>query len=139
VVADRVEGLTITEGVPDEFQWNWGANGTYSTKSCYLGTFRGIGVMEGALQVWKSSAPAKCQFFLWLVLRDRRCTADRLERRGLPRPLACPFCDQTQESITHLLLGCVLAGSVWAACLCWWDREDRLLTQLSVFVDWLRS
>jgi hypothetical protein len=30
------------------------------------------------------------------------------------RPLACPFCDQTQESITHLLLGCVLARSVWA-------------------------
>jgi hypothetical protein len=50
-VVDHVEGLTITEGVADEFRWNWGANGTYSSKSCYLGTFRGSGVMEGALQV----------------------------------------------------------------------------------------
>jgi hypothetical protein len=138
-VADHVEGLTVTEGVVDEFRWNWSANGTYSSKSCYLGTFRGSTVMEGALQVWKSRAPAKCRFFLWLVLRDRCRTADRLERRALPRPLGCPFCDQSQESITHLLLGCVLARLVWAACLCWWDRDDRLPTQMSVFVDWLRS
>jgi hypothetical protein len=138
-VANRVEGLTITEGVADEFRWNWGVNGTYSSKSSYHGTFRGSGVMEGALQFWKSRAPAKCRFFLWLVLRDRCWTADRLEQHGLPRPLACPFYDQAQESITHLLLGCVLARSVWAACLRWWDREDRLPTQLSAFVDWLRS
>jgi hypothetical protein len=70
---------------------------------------------------------------------DRCWTADRLERRGLPRLLACPFCDQTQESISHLLVGYVLAKSVWAACLRWWDREDCLPTQLATFVDWLRS
>jgi hypothetical protein len=60
--------------------------------------------MAGALQVWKSRAPAKCRFFLWLAVRDRCWTADMLERRRLPRPSACPFCDQAQESITHLLL-----------------------------------
>jgi hypothetical protein len=27
-VADRVEGLAITEGVADVFQWDWGAKGT---------------------------------------------------------------------------------------------------------------
>jgi hypothetical protein len=50
----------------------------------------------------------------------------RLERRRLLRPSACPFCDQVQESIIHFLLGCVLARTVWAVCLRWWDREDRL-------------
>jgi hypothetical protein len=39
-------------------------------------------------------------------------TTDRLERHRLPRPSACPLCDQTQESITHLLLGYVLAQTV---------------------------
>jgi hypothetical protein len=117
-VADHVEGLTVTEGVADEFRWDWGADGVYSSKSCYLGMFHGKVAMAGALQVWKSRAPAKCRFFLWLVLRDRCWTEDRLERRGLSRPLACPFCDQSQESITHLLLGYVLARSVWTTCLC---------------------
>jgi hypothetical protein len=59
-VADRVEGLTVIEGVADEFRWDWGANGVYSPKSCYLGMFRGNVSMPGALQVWKSRAPAKC-------------------------------------------------------------------------------
>jgi hypothetical protein len=49
--ADHVEGLTITEGVADEFRWDWGANGVYSSKSCYLGMFRGNVAMLGALQV----------------------------------------------------------------------------------------
>jgi hypothetical protein len=26
-VADRVEGLTVTEGVADEFRWDWGVDG----------------------------------------------------------------------------------------------------------------
>jgi hypothetical protein len=62
-----------------------------------------------------------------------------LERRGVSRPQACLFCDQALESITHLLLGCVLARSVWAACLRWWDREDHLPMQLVAFAEWLRS
>jgi hypothetical protein len=64
VVDDRVEGLTVTVGVPDVFRWNWGAKETYSTKSCYLGMFHGSIEMVGALQVWKARAPAKCRFFL---------------------------------------------------------------------------
>jgi hypothetical protein len=36
VVADHVVGLTVTERVADEFRWNWGANGTYSSKYCYI-------------------------------------------------------------------------------------------------------
>jgi hypothetical protein len=108
-VADRVEGPTITEGVPDFFWWNWGAKETYSVQSYYLGMFHGSIAMAGALEVWKSRAPAKCRFFLWLAVRDRCWTADRLERRA---PLGMPFCDQAQESITHLLLGCILARTV---------------------------
>jgi hypothetical protein len=138
-VADRVEGLAITEGVPDSFRWIWGSKDTYSVNSCYLGMFHGSVPMAGALQIWKSRALAKCRFFLWLALHDRCWTADRLERHRLPRPSACPFCNQVQESITHLLLGCVLARTVWAACLRWWDREDRLPQQGISLADWLQS
>jgi hypothetical protein len=93
-VADRVEGLTITKGVPNVFWWNWGMQETYSAQSCYLGMFHGSITMAGALQVWKSCALTKCRFFFWLAVCDRCWTADRLERHRLPRPSACPFCDQ---------------------------------------------
>jgi hypothetical protein len=111
-VADRVEGLTITAGVPDVFRWNWGAKRDLLRKDMLPGHVPWSIEMAGALQVWKSRVPAKCRFFMWLALRDRCWTADRLGRRGLPRPSACPFCDQAQESIVHLLLGSVLARTV---------------------------
>jgi hypothetical protein len=47
--ADRVEGLNVTDGVVDEFQRDWDADGTYSSKSCYLGMFRGSVAMARAL------------------------------------------------------------------------------------------
>jgi hypothetical protein len=87
-VTDRVEGLVVTVGVPDVFWWNWGPKETYSAKSCYLSMFHGSVAMESALHVCKSRTLAKCRFFLWLALRDRCWTADRLERCGLPRPSA---------------------------------------------------
>jgi hypothetical protein len=62
-VADRVEGLIVTMGVLDVFRLNWGAEETYSAKSCYLGMFNLNVAMAGAMQVWKSCAPAKCRFF----------------------------------------------------------------------------
>jgi hypothetical protein len=68
VVADRVEGLAVTVGVPDVLRWNWGAREAYSVKSCYLGLFHRSKVMAGAQQVWKSWAPAKFRFFLWLAV-----------------------------------------------------------------------
>jgi hypothetical protein len=46
VVAYRVEGLTVTEGVPDVFRWNWGRKETYSAQSCYLGMFHGSVVIR---------------------------------------------------------------------------------------------
>jgi hypothetical protein len=137
-VVDRVEGLTVTVGVSDVFRWNWGAKETYSAQSYYLGMFHGSIEMASVLQVWKSRARAKCRFFLWLALHDRCWTTYKLERCGLPHPSACPFYDQAQESITHWL-GCVLARTAWAACLRWWDRENRLPPQGVLLADWLQS
>jgi hypothetical protein len=76
---------------------------------------------------------------MWLTLRNKCWMADKFEKRGLPRPQACPFCDQAQESISHLLFGCVLARTVWAACLLWWDRETQMPTQETLLADWLQS
>jgi hypothetical protein len=33
----------------------------------------------------------------------------------------------------------MLSWAVWATYLHWWDREDRLLSQAALIVDWLQS
>ena len=38
--------------------------------------------------------------------------ANRLAKRGLPHPEVYPLCDQAEETISHLLVGCVFARQV---------------------------
>jgi hypothetical protein len=60
-------------------------------------------------RIWKSWAPGKCQFFIWLVAHDCCWTADRLARRNLLHPELCPLCDQEKETINHILSSYVFA------------------------------
>jgi hypothetical protein len=48
-----------------------------------------------------------------LALKGRIWTADRLAKRGLQHPDACPLCDQAQETAQNLLLSCVFTRQVW--------------------------
>ena len=69
--------------------------------------FSGGNKIEPYERIWKTWAPGKCRFFLWLVTHNRCWTADRLARRGLDHPTRCLHCDQDSETINHLLVDCV--------------------------------
>jgi hypothetical protein len=62
------------------------------------------------LETW---SPAKCKVFLWLAIRNRCWTADRLAERNLPHPDKCTLCDQEEETAQHILVGCVFAREFW--------------------------
>jgi hypothetical protein len=121
-VADRLEDVALLEGVVDSFSWGWEKDIAYSVSFGYRAMFGARVDMPGALQIWCSRAPPNCKVFLWLASRNRCCTANRLSRRGLPHPAACPFCDQSEETLDHLLMGCVLSREVWATCQRWWGK-----------------
>jgi hypothetical protein len=64
--------------------------------------------------------PGKCKTFIWLAIRNRCWTADRLQRRGLPHPDRCPLCDQAvqaEETVQHILTSCVFAKRFCLAVL----------------------
>ena len=56
--------------------------------------------------------PCGVLFFL-LAINNQCWTADRLAKRGLPHPPACPLCDQAEENIQHTLISCVFARQIW--------------------------
>jgi hypothetical protein len=64
-------------------------------------------------RIWKSWAPPKCKMFMWLVAHKRCWTADCLAWRGLFHPEKCPFYDQEDETIDHLLVACVFTRQFW--------------------------
>jgi hypothetical protein len=107
-------------------------------KSAYAAFFQGTIAFHPWERIWKSWAPGKCHFFIWLL--EIELEADRLARRGLQHSTTCPHCDQDEENINHLLLSCVFAREFWFSLLqrvglqhlcpqmedvCfddWWDR-----------------
>ncbi|WVZ89347.1 hypothetical protein U9M48_035768 [Paspalum notatum var. saurae] len=110
---ELVDEVSLQPGVPDQFHWTFTQSGHYSCQSAYQAFFLG-GINFGPWKrVWKSWAPLRCKFFMWLALKNRCWTADRLAKRGLPHPHTCPLCDQEQETMQHLLISCVFSREVW--------------------------
>jgi hypothetical protein len=92
--------------VEDKHVFSIAPNGIYSAKTTYEGFFLGSVIFPHHKKIWKTWALPKCCFFIWLVAQNRLWTADRLAKRGLIHPEKCPFCDQEDETIDHLLVTC---------------------------------
>ncbi|CAN6247387.1 unnamed protein product, partial [Urochloa humidicola] len=110
---DIVADIQLQPEVEDKHIWKLTPNGHYTAKSAYEGFFLGATTFEPCERIWKSWAPPKCRFFMWLAAHKKCWTADRLMRRGLPCEPLCPFCDQEGESIDHPLVECVFAREFW--------------------------
>jgi hypothetical protein len=106
--------LTLQE---DHHVWRFESSGLFSSRSCYKVLFLGSITFEPWKRLWKSWAPPKCKTFLWLAMQNKCWTADKLQKRGLPYLEACPFCEQEQETVQHLLTGCVFARQFWHSIL----------------------
>jgi hypothetical protein len=110
---DLLDRVVLQQEVQDHFRWKLTQTGTYSSKSAYEAFFVGSIKFVAWRRIWRSWAPLRCKFFIWLALKGRIWTADRLAKRGLEHPDACPLCDQAQETAQHLLLSCVFTRQVW--------------------------
>ena len=116
-LVDRLRNIQLADGIDGKVVWCWEGDGLFSARSAYRAYFAAHIESAGAMEIWKSRAPATCKFFSWLATQRRYWTADRLQRRLLPHLAACPFCDQELETIDHLLLGCVLARQIWSVIM----------------------
>ena len=63
--------------------------------------------------IWKSLAPKKCKIFLWLAVRDKVYTKQRMARKSLSDSPLCPHGCQEEETIIHLLFSCTHVNRVW--------------------------
>jgi len=105
--------------------------------------FFGCSKPLGAALIWKTSAPSRVKFF-WLALHGKCWTAHRRWRHGLQDQNSCIICDQSAETLDHIILGCVFSREVWTVCLkmfhllrlvpaqeerimVWWTASRKLL------------
>jgi hypothetical protein len=135
---DMVSDVNLSD-TEDIHRWKPEASGLFSMKSAYRSYFVGSITFEPWKRLWKSWAPGKCKTFVWLAIRNRCWTADRLQKRGLPHPERCPYCDQEEETVQHILTTCVFARQFWCAILQPLNLTRLTPTRNVSFADWWKK
>ncbi|XP_058757172.1 uncharacterized protein LOC131630410 [Vicia villosa] len=106
----------------DSFKWSINPDGCFTVKYCYdrfkaklFGLLLSPEVVIAINHLWKVKVPSKIIFFAWRLLHKRIATIDQLHKRGIlmeSRDLTCVLCSLEEETITHLLEGCVVTKNV---------------------------
>lgn len=71
LLVDRTQNIELLDDVEDKLDWSWEGNGCFTARSAYRAFFAGRVEAAGAIQIWRSRAPATCKIFAWLVARNQ--------------------------------------------------------------------
>lgn len=120
---DMVQGVELIAGQSDEVVWRQSADGVFTFKSAYNMFFLANKPFACAEAIWKSKAPIKCRFFMWLAVHRRCLTADNLARRGWPHQTLCPLCQVADEDCNHLFVHYRFTHQVWQRFRTWSNAD----------------
>jgi hypothetical protein len=99
-----VDDFTLQPAVSDQHIRKLTNSGLYTSKSAYNAFFLGSVKFAPWKMTWKTWAPLRCKFFIWLAIKKRFWTADHLSKHGLLHHCLCLLCDQDVENIHHILV-----------------------------------
>ncbi|GKV00002.1 hypothetical protein SLEP1_g12766 [Rubroshorea leprosula] len=127
-----IEGVKITPGCPNRWEWSHSTEGQYSTKIAYqkLSMPRKNPEEEKIFKrVWNPIVPTKVAALNWKTLLDRIPSKLNLIKRGIIKDMAegnCVLCNEEIEDADHLFLKCKVARGLWQACANWWGTNFTL-------------
>ncbi|XP_058774314.1 uncharacterized protein LOC131648585 [Vicia villosa] len=141
-----VQNSSVMEqvNVKDAVTWLLDSSGAFSVSSCYLAVSAKhipMGPVEKHDKafkiIWKMFVPMKVKAFAWRSFFNRIPTRVALEVHGLNTTTTCCFCGDSDESIEHLFLNCVVATMVWKDMADWigWKAE-KFSTMKESFMRW---
>ena len=63
--------------------------------------------------VWFKHATPKFSFILWMAMKERLTTGERMSRWGGNVDTACVFCQDPFETLAHLFFECPYSSQIW--------------------------
>ncbi|GKV23015.1 hypothetical protein SLEP1_g32805 [Rubroshorea leprosula] len=121
-----IEGVKISPGRPDEWEWIHSKDSRYSTKTAYsllTKVSRCPNQEKVFRRIWNPNLPNKISAFNWQLLLNRLPTKSNLLKRGLGVIMGdgnCNLCQEEEEDATHLFLKCKNVRWIWKECARWW-------------------
>lgn len=106
---------TLSPNIADIFLWR-NTNSTDPGQFSSALTWDKLNPVTGIASWWKSvwfpSSIPKHSFILWLTMRERLLTRDKLLRWGIQTPEDCLLCDSVQETCSHLFFLCPFSAQI---------------------------
>ena len=136
IVALRDEIMEVEETLDKAKQRlsQWAPNGIFQSKIAYEFFRPKSAVLAWPKLVWHSSIIPRQAFTLWLGLKNRFLTKDKL--RGFIEDQECPLCRVENESAEHLFFQCSVGNQIWTEIKNWLGIT-RAMHTLKAAVKWM--
>ncbi|KAF8081654.1 hypothetical protein N665_0872s0001 [Sinapis alba] len=106
----------IASADDDYYMWRNSADAPpslFSTYKVWISLNPPPPVVSWCKAVWFSQRIPKHAFILWLILKNRMLTRDRLRSWGLVVPAECLLCGHAAETVNHLVFECQFSVAAW--------------------------
>lgn len=113
-VITHLSSLTLND-YSDEIEW-WPGNlkkTRFSTGALYHLLRPSAPTVPWHKEVWFSGGIPKHMFLIWLMVRNRCPTRDRIIGWGLQTDPRCLYCNVADESIAHCFFSCNFNWDIW--------------------------
>ncbi|GKV29238.1 hypothetical protein SLEP1_g38179 [Rubroshorea leprosula] len=119
---NMLEGMKISPGYPNRWEWIHSKDGHYSTKRAYSFLTKEQCGPYGDMtfkRIWNPILPSKISAFNWQLLLDRIPTKFNLIKRGIVKNFGegkCTMCKEEDKDVAHLFLKCKVVRWLWEEC-----------------------
>jgi hypothetical protein len=97
-----LHSVNVTKGSGDKLMWISSERGVFKVKSfCSLAFSKGSRFPWKS--VWRTPAPSRATFFVWLAALGKILTLDNFKKRHVIVMDKCCMCKRNGESVDHLL------------------------------------
>ena len=85
----------------------------FSSKKTWLQLRSGSPRCEWSKGIWFIQSTPKYSFLVWVALRERLQTCDRMQMWNIAVNPVCVLCDEANETCSHLFFNCKYSKEVW--------------------------
>ena len=112
----------------------WAPNGKFQSRLAYDFFRPRSAKITWPKLVWHGSLIPRHSFILWLGLKNRLLTKDKI--RDYIEDQLCPLCSAQNETLDHLFFHCAIGSQIWANVKSWLGIT-RAMQSLKAAVKWM--